>query len=210
LENKERFSPFLDKVIHHVFDPKEYPYPWYVENEQRNQLKEVEFDFKDGDIFLLSDADEIMKSESVAALKEMKELNSACTSIMQMSYGYINAVIQEPWHHKGWRGTVILPYKEFHNFSLNKWRDLKDTLPRYEDSGWHFSFMGGANRIKQKLESYAHSEFNNNAFTDINTINTRLNNLEDPLGRKDFSIKIEYDESKFPKSSLKFQQLFYK
>jgi len=209
LENKDKFSPFLDKVVHHIFDPQQYPYPWYIENEQRNQLKEAKFDFNDGDIFLLSDADEIMKRESISLLREAGQLNHACTSIMQMSYGYINTVIQEPWHHKGWRGTVILPYHEFHSCSLNDWRGRKDTLPRYEDSGWHFSFIGGANRIKQKLESYAHSEFNNNSFTDIETINARLNNLQDPLGRTDFSITIEHNKSKFPKSSLKFEQLFY-
>lgn len=209
LENKDKFSAFLDKVIHHVFDPQVYPYSWYIENEQRNQLKQAKFSLCDGDIFLLSDADEIMKRKSVEDLRDIKNFNQACTSIMQMSYGYINNVIKEPWHHREWRGTVILPHQEFHRKSLNEWRSLKDSLPRYEDSGWHFSFIGGSNRIKQKLESYAHSEFNNNSFTDMKIINTRLNNLQDPLGRNGFSMTVEHDKSKFPESSLKFKELFY-
>lgn len=209
-ENKEKFAPFLDKVIHYIFDPKDYPYSWYIENEQRNQLKNADFSMEDGDIFLLSDADEIMKKENISAIRDGKIfIAGACTSIMQMSYGYINTVIQEPWHHKGWRGTVILPYKEFHERSLNEWRALKDNLPRYENSGWHFSFLGGAERVKQKLQSYAHNEFNNSSYTDLNLIKERLNNMQDPLGRNDFVIHHETDLSKFPKSSLKFTELFY-
>lgn len=209
-ENRDRFSPFLDKVIHHVFDPKECPYAWYIENEQRNQLKNANFTLENGDIFLLSDADEIMRMENIKAIKDgLIFVAGACTSIMQMSYGYINTVIESPWHHKGWRGTVILPYKEFNERSLNEWRALKDNLPRYEDSGWHFSFLGGAERVKQKLESYAHGEFNNSSYTDLSIIKQRIDCLQDPLGRNEFVLQKETDMSKFPKSSLKFKDLFY-
>ena len=210
LENKEKFTPFLDKVIHYIFDPEEYPYPWYIENEQRNQLKNASFTMQEGDLFLLSDADEIMKKESVKAIRDGNiPVDGACTSIMQMSYGYINTVIESPWHHKGWRGTVILPYKEFSQKSLNEWRALKDDLPRYENSGWHFSFLGGAKRVKQKLESYAHGEFNNPSYTDLSIIKERIECLQDPLGRNEFILQKETDMSKFPKSSLKFKHLFY-
>ena len=51
LENKEKFTPFLDKVIHYIFDPEEYPYPWYIENEQRNQLKNASFTMQENRIF---------------------------------------------------------------------------------------------------------------------------------------------------------------
>lgn len=206
-ENRDKFSPFLDKVIHHVFDPKEYPYPWYIENEQRNHIKKASFELKDEDIFLLSDADEIMRRENVFMLKE-KRYTEAMTSVMQMSYGYINTVIKEPWHHREWRGTVILPKNKFEEKSLNEWRSLKDSLPRYEGSGWHFSFLGGAERVKHKIESYAHNEFNNPEYTEKSSILQRINGMQDPLGRSGFLIEKETDLSIFPKSSLKFKNLF--
>ena len=30
-----------------------------------------------------------------------------------------------------------------------------------KNGGWHFTNMGGADRIRKKLESYGHQEFNN-------------------------------------------------
>lgn len=208
-ENKSRFKKFLPKIIHHTFDPEKFPYPWYIENEQRNQLKNNNIEISHGDLFLLSDGDEIVSSELIKTLrKNQTNINSPYTCLMQMSYYYINAVIQEPWHHKNWKGTVILPYTYYNQESLNYWRSIKDSLPIIEKAGWHFSFVGGADKVKTKIESYAHSEFNNLNYNSIDIIQKRLSSLEDPLGRSEFKIIHEHDLSKFPKSSLKFKNLF--
>lgn len=209
LENKDRFKKFESKIIHHIFDPSKFTYSWYIENEQRNCIKNAKFEIEKEDIFLLSDADEIMKKESVAFIKDNpNEFKIPRTSIMQMSYGYIDSIVYEPWHHKDWRGTVILPYHSFIENNLNYWRSQKDLLSRYENSGWHLSFLGGIERVKTKLESYAHSEFNNKNYTDDKIIKKRLMDNLDPLGREEFKLKKELDIEKFPKSSLKFKNLF--
>ena len=209
LENKDKFKKFHSKIIHHIFDPSQFIHGWYIENEQRNCIKNAKFEIQESDIFLLSDADEIMKKQSVEYIRNnLEEFKIPRTSIMQMSYGYINTVVEEPWHHKGWRGTVILPYDSFIKNNLNYWRTEKDNLNRYENSGWHLSFIGGIDRVKTKLESYAHSEFNNENFTDKKIIEQRLLNNLDPLGRGEFKLIKEMEFSKFPESSLKFKQLF--
>lgn len=210
-ENRDRFSPFLDKVIHHVFDPKEYPYSWYIENEQRNQLKNANFTMQEGDVFLLSDADEILNKETVIKIKENNNFfrENSFTAVMKMSYNYINTIVTEPWDIAGWRGTVIIPYNLYNKFNLQFFRDQKDKLPRVENAGWHFSFIGGADRIKNKIESYAHSEYNLKDLKDLNQINDRIKALKDPLDRDYIKLKIEKDLSKFPKSSLKFKHFFY-
>lgn len=208
-ENKKRFERFLPKIIHHVFEPQIYPYAWYIENEQRNQLKNANFQIEEEDLFLLSDGDEIVSSDLIKFLRQNKsKIVDPHTCLMQMSYYYINSVIEEPWHHKNWKGTVVLPYKYFNHESLNYWRSLKDSLPNIPNAGWHFSFIGGPEKVKTKIESYAHSEFNNSNFNSIEVIQNRLNKLQDPLGRNEFKITHESDLSKFPKSSLKFKNLF--
>jgi beta-1,4-mannosyl-glycoprotein beta-1,4-N-acetylglucosaminyltransferase len=126
-----------------------------------------------------------------------------------MSYYYINTVIDYPLDHKNWKGTVILPKSYFLSRNLNDWRALKDSLRTLNNAGWHFSFVGGAEKVKTKIESYAHSEFNNDNFKSEQIIKQRLDSLEDPLGRASFKIKHEIDFNKFPKSSLKFNNLFF-
>ena len=208
-DNKDRFSKFSDKIVHYVFNPTSYPYGWYIENEQRNQIKNANFTMTEGDILLLSDADKILKAEAIKFIRDNPSyFNQPATSIMQMSYGYINTVIVEPRDCKGWRGTVIVPYSVYNSFSLNDIRLQKDSLPRLENAGWHFSFIGGVERVKQKLESYAHSELNNSYYVDNKRIEDRINNLKDPLDRPGFKLEIETDLSKFPKSSLAFKNLF--
>lgn len=211
LENKDHFKKFHSKIIHHIFDPIEYPYDWYIENEQRNEIKNANFKIEKGDIFLLSDADEIMKKDAIEYIKHNpNEFSIPSTSIMQMSYGYINTVVKEPWHHKEWRGTVILPYDFFIQNNLNFWRSKKDSLNRFENSGWHLSFMGGPERVKIKIQSYAHSEFNNKEYTNLQKIEEKIKTLQDPLGRSEFVLEVENDTSKFPKASLNFKELFLK
>ena len=211
LENKDKFKKFHSKIIHHIFDPTECPYNWYIENEQRNEIKNANFQIEQGDIFLLSDADEIMSFDSVKFIKENSdEFKIPRTAIMQMSYGYINTVIKQPMHHKNWKGTVILPYEYFKIQNLNFWRDKKDNLAIYENAGWHFSFMGGPERVKTKIQSYAHSEFNNEKHINLETIEEKIKTLKDPLGRSEFVLEVENDTSKFPKASLNFKELFLK
>ena len=209
LENSRRYEKFLPKIIHHVFDPKIYPYSWYIENEQRNELKNAKFNMSPDDIFLLSDGDEIVSSECVKYIRSNSNLfKIPCTCLMQMSYYYINATIEEPHHHKKWRGTIVLPYNSFCSKNLNEWRSNKDSLQYLDNAGWHFSFIGGVEKVKTKIESYAHSEFNNPSYNSSDIINQRLSTLKDPLGRSEFKIIHEKDLSKFPKSSLKFKELF--
>jgi beta-1,4-mannosyl-glycoprotein beta-1,4-N-acetylglucosaminyltransferase len=210
-ENKDKFSPFLDKVIHHIFDPKEYPHTWYIENEQRNQLKYADFSMQKEDIFLLSDADEFLKKESISYIRENAKIfqNSPHTAVMQMSYNYINTVVVKPQDVSGWRGTVILPYDYYNQYNLQFFRDKKDFLPRFENAGWHLSFIGGPERIKSKIESYAHSEYNLEQLKEIKNIENRINSLQDPLSRNSIEIELENDLLKFPQSSLKFKELFY-
>jgi beta-1,4-mannosyl-glycoprotein beta-1,4-N-acetylglucosaminyltransferase len=211
LENKEKFKKFQDKIIHHVFDPQEYPYQWYIENEQRKELKiPISKLISENDYVLLSDADEIIDKKIVKEIRRNPlEFQRPKTCIMQMSYNFINTVVKSPWHHAGWRGTVIVPANYFLKNNLHYWREQKDELERVENAGWHFSFLGGTERIKIKIESYGHAEFNNEAYTNIENIENRIKNLLDPLGRNYFVIEKETNFDKFPESSLKFKNLFY-
>ena len=48
-----------------------------------------------------------------------------------------------------------------------------------EEGGWHFSYLMNPQQIQEKLKSFAHSEFNNSFYTDINRINDAINNKLD-------------------------------
>jgi hypothetical protein len=70
------------------------------------------------------------------------------------------------------------------------------------NGGWHFSYFGDVNFIINKLQNFAHSELNNEQFTNPESIIEKINNNKDLFGREGaagFSyVKIE-DNSYLPK-----------
>ena len=55
-------------------------------------------------------------------------------------------------------------------FSPHQFRRARNRISHFTDSGWSFSSFGGPNKIKEKLESIAHKEFNNDKFKNVDHI----------------------------------------
>ena len=68
-----------------------------------------------------------------------------------------------------------------------------------KDGGWHFSWMGGSKKIVEKLESWAHQEFNKERFKNPESIDYFINSGKEHLGRIGIgeTIPVEID-STFP------------
>ena len=86
-------------------------------------------------------------------------------------------------------------------FTTEQLRDSKqkELMVRVADGGWHFSYMGGGkdesveDRVKYKIKSAAHQEYNNRAT--LSKVKKKIRNHEDILGRStDFQI-VPVDES---------------
>ncbi len=93
----------------------------------------------------------------------------------RMYYYFLNcACVNKPW----WSGTRMVSYRDFTSaYDLRRWNGRR--LP---NAGWHFSYMGGAERIRRKIAAYAHQEFNRPEFTDPERIVQSISNLKYVLG----------------------------
>jgi len=69
-------------------------------------------------------------------------------------------------------------------------------------SGWHFSYMGGLDKIITKLESYAHKEFNYDAFKSPDRIKKIIDSNED-LFNPDITNNLLKNELILPEYILK-------
>jgi len=63
------------------------------------------------------------------------------------------------------------------------------------DAGWHFSYQGGIDAIINKIESYAHQEYNKEEIKDRNRIESLVDKGMDVFGRCSHYSTIEIDES---------------
>lgn len=205
--NKARFSKWMDKVIHVVVD--EFPeYPegdgffspsWRRENFQRKALFRGLTDCSDDDIITVTDADEIPRAESL--LSYSKEQGVCCLEMI-MSYYYMNYIgtgKDRTWYHAKIApfgmlkklDVCILRYT-IHNQYLET-PELNFYLGVVENSGWHFSFLGGADAIATKIKAYCHQELNKDEYVNKDHIDKVLSNGDDIFNRKISYIQTEID-----------------
>ena len=203
----ERFASFKDKIIY-VFIENMPPFidPWQYENYQRNYILEVlkNENATDNDIIIISDLDEIA---SVEAIKQYKKNPNGIVGLSLKFYnGYLNLFNET---ETPWLKARILSYKDFNITKPLSPTDVRFARMSYiiKNAGWHFSYMGGVERIMEKLREFAHQEFNNDYYVNKERIEECLKNNTDILARKHFYKKVELDET-FPKYLLENQDKY--
>jgi beta-1,4-mannosyl-glycoprotein beta-1,4-N-acetylglucosaminyltransferase len=103
-----------------------------------------------------------------------------------------------------WFGTRACSFSYLKNRSIDDIRESTENVHALtgrvlQNAGWHFSYLGGEDQIKYKLESFSHQEFNR---SDVkNNINKSLSENTDVLGRPIQYKVVNIDES-YPKYLL--------
>jgi hypothetical protein len=166
-DNRSKFRKYEKKIRHIVVgDAPSGRNPWAREHFQRNSLKRGMADAEPDDIVIISDADEICKRSTIAALKDRR----AFSFIELRFFAYfLNCEVTSgptvPWikvYAAPWRDIQTMP-------NLTAPRDGPPNYLRsvglgelwtnlIEDGGWHFSWLGDADHILTKLDSFSHTE----------------------------------------------------
>jgi beta-1,4-mannosyl-glycoprotein beta-1,4-N-acetylglucosaminyltransferase len=156
--------------------------PWILEQQQRMSMMHASGNIADSDLVLVGDLDEI---PDVQLLKEIKESGinyDTPISISQLfHYYYMNC--QNTGFERWWNGTVISTGKQFKQLNSQTIRDNRNHYPRFDKAGWHFSFLNGPEKIKNKIESFAHTEFNRPDITSDENIQRAIEKGEDIFNR---------------------------
>ncbi|HPE84648.1 MAG TPA: hypothetical protein PLO43_00510 [Chlamydiales bacterium] len=165
-ENKERFGPYLDKIIHVTINEHyETTDPWQREYYQRNQIMRGLKDCNKHDIIIVSDADEILKQSKIKELAPNLEKNQILSCQQKMYLFYLDRPTRYLWN-----GSMVTTYGQLQRtkpYALRKMRNLKKSkLKRFsirkaqslKDMGWHFNSLGGYERYLKKLAAFSHTE----------------------------------------------------
>jgi beta-1,4-mannosyl-glycoprotein beta-1,4-N-acetylglucosaminyltransferase len=199
MKHKDRYAKYLDKITYIVYDsfPENIGY-WTLENAQRKYLLSgIDMqNLKPDDILMISDADEIPNRSFLSELLNSYNFNHPVTICQQLYYSKLTHKVIEPSMHKNWGGTVAIPGKTFkYNPDFQFYRNGKDIGARFFDTGsWHFSYMGTTEDIKNKIQSFCHSEWDQESV--LNKIESNVSSCRDPLGRPEFRLeKVEIDNT---------------
>lgn len=204
--NKDKFKKYAHKIIHFIVDdtPEDYfnlqvaqntnkniediqnkifdflkvskgwgrhEKQWGREIYQRESIQKALLNCNNEDYILISDVDEIPNKEEIKEIKN-KNNNKTYEFKQKMFYYKINLLKE-----LNWSGTKACSFEVLKKISLNDLRQNKYTDEIIKNGGWHLSFMGGTNRIIEKIEAYAHQEFNN-SFIKGNLSNNIKNNKD--------------------------------
>ena len=171
---------------------------WKVENGQRSHILSALSEFDDKDLLMLSDVDEIPNSLVIDHLRSNREkmvLEDSASTLMfdNLYYNFFT------YENSDWPGTVFSYVKYAKEHGTDFLRHNSRSFPHILSSGWHFTFFGGVDKIKDKLNSFSHQEFNTKDINNTKNIEDSINNNDDLLQRKHENKKfLPYGFHNFP------------
>jgi beta-1,4-mannosyl-glycoprotein beta-1,4-N-acetylglucosaminyltransferase len=231
-ENKDRFSKFLDQIIHVKIEELPYfpPQPrrrntihnrHEVEHYHRNYTWYGLVDCNDNDIIIIGDVDEIPTINSISEAKDILSINSdSVICFRQRHFNYFfNGTCIKDGHISPWYGQVATTYENLKKVGTDNVMDDNNCSPMVlrmgkegrlknsvtiDNAGWHFSYLGGIDEIIKKVGSYSHEEFDTPEFMNREVIENRIKNGQDVFGRSGYpSIQyVDLDKS-FPEYVLR-------
>ena len=190
-ENKLLFKKYLHKIHHVVLSSNPIGNAWARETHQRiatgQALKYL--NLNDDDIIIAGDVDEIPDANELIKFKN-NGLPFPLLTLLQQTYYYnFNHKLKA---HSGYDldskrkyhrnvATKVFYYKKFKELKLSI-QALRTSYIKieslYEKGGWHLSFLMSPERIKEKMENYAHVEFKGNINNLIHSKNLEFDKIK--------------------------------
>lgn len=142
-----------------VYDPSHDC--WKIEYRQRDAIKDAIGTFKDEDIIIWGDADEIPSREAVKAAGKH---HANLPLVYDQAFFYYNL---KHWRQEAWRGSIFCTVKMLREKGGQTVRDQRNKMAWIiKPGGWHLSYFGVADKIAQKIEAFSHQELNTPEFKD--------------------------------------------
>jgi hypothetical protein len=167
---------------------------WRLESEHRDFIGKNLSQFSGNDIVMINDIDEIPNKEYIK--KVFNTLNENFLYVAEFEMFYYNFTTYADLNHLivPWHGTVISSVKkciEIGSDTLHKKR--RDSgYEVIKNGGWHFTYFNSPEKIKLKLESFAHYELNSDEYKNNENIIDSIKNRTYFADKSQKFIKYEF------------------
>lgn len=215
-ENKDRFDKFNHKIIYIKVTDFPYKYPninynannqWNNEYHQRCQIalgiNKLMSNLNNEDIIITSDVDEIPNPDILQKIKK-NILNFHINNLnkLEMDMYYYNLKFRVG-NGSNWHGIKLLNYKTYIKMGLTfqqmrLWEHTHD-VPIVKNGGWHLSYFGDKQFIKNKIRAFSHQEYNNDNYLNDDYLENALKNGINLVGGLDLQFIPINDNNNLPK-----------
>ncbi len=202
-ENISMFERYRDKIVIHVahFSP-DYNDSWQRERHQRDAAFDLlgsVIEQSDDSYVIISDCDEIPRSQAV--LEHIAKNTTEIGVLIQDRFMYFlnnkNVTTDEPHLNAKIVSTRAFKAGRYTPCGI-RYANMTGEFPCYNipNGGWHFTFMGGAKKVVEKIKAFAHQEYNTDK-NNVEEITRRMADGSDIYNCKSTWTVVDIDES-FP------------
>lgn len=187
-----RYRKYLDKILYlpMSIDPSKYDFTkpnqtdysagnWVLEKQQRNHLLYgLRYFDLDKTFVMISDVDEVCTKASIKqTIDNYKEEVGAYGSDQEMFWYSFDQKETNIWS-----GSILTKNKFLFQRSPEFFREHRWNLQK-SLKGYHMTYFMDLEKIKYKIENFAHQELNKQEYTDLEKIKNRINNKIEPFAR---------------------------
>lgn len=173
-DNWDRYSNYHDKIIHVIVDDMPMSTdPWQNERFQRDAIMRGLVDAEQTDVAIVSDVDEFIRPGTVDEIRaNPRPVYGFRMPYFNFKFNYM--LVNDVETYCVWatasRIDVLTSPEDLRRsrWTLNQFPYGHDDniVKMLEHSGWHFTYIGDDEFIKNKIRSFAHSELNNDQVLD--------------------------------------------
>ena len=181
--------PFREGVLSTVKDEQ-----WKNERFQRNSIATAirHLELNDEDIIIISDVDEIPDPDTLYKIKQ-GEIPITINRLEQDFFYYnLQSKFLNKWYH-----AKLIRYGLFNIIGKTC-----DEIRHYEcdiisNGGWHLSYFGDKEFIRNKIQNFSHIEHNIPETTDLDNIQRCIDSTECIVGKEFRMIRIPHSENTY-------------
>ena len=176
-KNKNLYTKFLGKIIPIIDEcPDSESDPWIREFFQRRSIScgIDKLHLRDSDLIIISDCDEIPDKNTLWNLKH-SGINDLHHLEQDFYYYNLNCKNKNKWYN-----SKILNYGSYKNKYYQDCQHIREQDHTYSfdkvitNGGWHLSYFGGVDMITSKINNYAHQEYNNDKFLNLERMEDKI------------------------------------
>lgn len=181
LDSYDWLSDFQDKIIRsYVSLHDKIGDSWGAEHKQRNSISQV-LNYADRmDLCVISDVDEIPRPDVLASSRVCFDLELPVQLDVDQYFWNFNWLT--PKHCNNGGRPVVCRAESLLELTAQEMRS-QVSMKRIPNAGWHFSFLMDYDNIVNKIESFAHTEYDLEEYKDLKNIRKRIDNGVDPFDR---------------------------
>lgn len=204
----DRYKKYQDKIIRVLVNMPRHSNAWDNEKYQRNSILNGLSSAKPNDIIIVSDIDEFVRPEIVADLRNYPhDFFAFKIPYFNFKFNYLLLNDLETYmvgpmacRLECLSAPDILRYKRF------VVKETNEVVKVFEHAGWHFTYLGSNEQIRNKIKSFSHQELNTTEF--LNSIDVETSMKQgygfNPSSKKQFAaVKLN---DYFPKELLNYPQ----